>query len=221
MSEKASRRNFLRLGAVTAGALVASNATAASVCARTAPQTSGPFYPGESLFTVTNDLTRIAGRPARAAGQVIYVRGQVTNQSCEPVADANVEIWQACASGRYNNPRDPNPAPLDPNFRYWGEAYTDREGRYMFKTIVPGAYPADTDWTRPPHIHFRVSRIGHEELVTQMYFKGQSLNDRDLILGALPPSDRNGVVVEFMPSAADLEPGSLTGEFNITFRSLR
>ncbi len=72
------------------------------------------------------------------------MRGIVQDLSCRPVAGVNVEIWQACASGRYNNERDPNPAPLDPNFRYWGETFTDAAGAYEFKTILPGAYPPQT-----------------------------------------------------------------------------
>lgn len=56
---------------------------------------------------------------------------------------------------------------------------TDADGRYQFKTIKPAAYPTGVDgWFRPPHIHFdikgRVSR-----LLTQMYFPGEALNEKD------------------------------------------
>jgi len=189
MKTDSNRRQFLKLGAGTAGALALSNPITkalASSCGLTPPQTSGPFYPGESLFRPENDLTFISGHTARALGQVIYVRGKVMDRRCQPVEGANVEIWQACASGKYNNPKDPNPAPLDPNFRYWGETYTDANGEYFFKTIIPGAYPAANDWTRPPHIHFKVTRLGYRELVTQLYFKGDPLNDQDLILQQIP-----------------------------------
>lgn len=201
--------------------LVSGQASAAGMCLLTPAQTAGPFYPGEVNFTTDVDLTRIEGRKERALGQVIYVKGIVTNQRCEPVAGANVEIWQACATGRYNNKLDPNPAAIDPNFRYWGETYTAADGSYMFKTIRPGHYPADTNWMRPAHIHFRVSKIGHQELVTQMYFKGDKYNDADLILQDIPARERESAIVDFQPSVPDLEPGSLTGQFNITFRSLR
>lgn len=153
MTFETNRRRFLKLSAGSVGALALSSpvgqALAAS-CGLTPPQTPGPFYPGESQFQAENDLTRIPGRPNRAVGQVIYVKGQVVDPQCRPIAGANVEIWQACASGKYNNPKDPNPAPLDPNFRYWGETFTDSNGEYAFKTILPGAYPADADWNRPP-----------------------------------------------------------------------
>lgn len=218
---ESNRRNFLKIGATAASALLVSKRAlaAAPFCSLTPAQTSGPFYPGESKFTRENDLTQVNGK--KALGQVIYVRGRVVNQRCEPVPDANVEIWQACVTGKYNNRLDPNPAAIDPNFKYWGETFTDKNGEYMFKTIVPGQYPADVGWIRPAHIHFRIAKIGHQELVTQMYFKGDKYNDTDLILQAVPAGERPSVIVDFQPSPAGFEPGSLTGEFNITFRSLR
>lgn len=224
MNSNSERRQFLKLGAGAAGIFALSSpitkALAAS-CGLTPPQTSGPFYPGESLFHADSDLTSIPGHSARAQGQIIYVRGKVVDQYCKPVQGANVEIWQACASGKYNNQKDSNPAPLDPHFKYWAEAFTDANGEYYFKTIIPGAYPADTDWTRPPHIHFKVSCLGYKELVTQMYFKGNALNDHDLILQQIPARQRDSVVVDFQPSPMGFEPGSLTGSFDITLRSIR
>jgi protocatechuate 3,4-dioxygenase beta subunit len=222
-----NRRQFLKMGTGTfAGLLLATRATKAfaSACGITPEQTSGPFYPGESQFHSgggENDLTVIPGAKTRPLGQVVYVRGKVLNQACNPVQGALVEIWQACASGRYDNPKDTNTAPLDPNFKYWGEAYTDQNGEYSFKTIQPGAYPADVGWIRPPHVHFQVSKLGHHELITQLYFKGQSLNDVDQILLAVPAAERDSVIVDFQPSGPELEPGSLTGEFNITLQSVR
>ena len=220
---KSNRRSFLKLSATTASLLLGAPKAlaAAQSCGLTPAQTPGPFYPGETKFSKDSDLTQMEGRQARPLGQIIYIRGVVSDQRCQPVAGANVEIWQACASGRYNNDKDPNTATLDPNFKYWGETYTDGDGVYMFKTIIPGAYPADTDWIRPPHIHFKIAKLGHKELVTQMYFAGNAYNDADLILHDVPATDRPSVIVDFKPVPQDLEPGALLGEFNITFMALR
>lgn len=224
MKNQTNRRDFLKMGTSAAGAALLisplSKALAAT-CQRTPPQTAGPFYPGEKQFQTDTDLTRLPGHQERAQGQVIYVQGKVLNRSCRPIANANVEIWQACATGKYNNPRDPNPAVLDPHFKYWAETFTNEKGEYGFKTILPGAYPADMDWTRPPHIHFKVTCLGYSELVTQMYFKGNQFNDEDLILQRIPASERNSVIVDFVPSPVDLEPSSLIGNFDITLTSIR
>ncbi len=221
MKIKSNRRGFLKLGTGAAGlalSLSGASRALAAACGLTPPQTDGPFYPGEDNFHQDGDLTVIPGHSQRAIGQIVYLSGKVVDQNCEPIAGANVEIWQACASGKYNNPRDPNPAPIDPHFKYWAEAFTDAEGSYRFKTILPGAYPASADWTRPPHIHFRITHLGHHELVTQMYFKGNQYNDRDRILLSIPESERDSVIVDFRPT--DEEPGALAGTFDITLRAV-
>lgn len=214
------RRKFL-IGAAAVGASL--KAIASDVChpVFTPAQTQGPFYPGERAFGLDTDLTQVPGRPVRAKGRVIYVRGRVVDENCRPIQGANVEIWQACASGKYNAPNDPNPAPLDPNFKYWAETFTNKDGEYMFKTIIPGAYPAARDWDRPPHIHFKVSKLGHRDLVTQMYFKGEALNDSDLIIQDLPEAERQTVIVDFVPSPTGFEPNTLTGSFEIKLQRVR
>jgi protocatechuate 3,4-dioxygenase beta subunit len=217
-----NRRRFLKLtGAAAAGALMMKPAADAfaQACGLTPAQTSGPFYPGENQFSTDTDLTLIPGHQQRAEGQVIIVKGRVLDPLCNPIKGANVEIWQACHTGKYNHDQDPNPAAIDPHFRYWAEAFTNENGEYAFKTILPGAYPADTDWTRPPHIHFRITRLGYRDLVTQMYFKGNAYNDRDLILRQIPKEERNSVIVDFVPATQN--DGSLTGTFDITLRSVR
>jgi protocatechuate 3,4-dioxygenase beta subunit len=208
--KSASRRQFLRRGGLVAGGLIGSGFFArafASACGLTPPQTEGPFYP-ETEIVPENDLTG----GGRAKGEAVMITGKVTDGSCKPVADVNVEIWQACVSGRYNHSRDPNDAQLDPNFKYWGETFTNSNGEYSFQTIIPGAYPADQNWMRPPHIHFRVAKRGYRELITQMYFEGEALNDADLILQDLSPAERERVIVAF-------EGG--VGRFDIAIESVR
>lgn len=218
MIQALKRRQFLQKSIGAAGALVAARAGAAEVCAKTVAQTEGPFYPGETNILPINDLTRVEGAKTAALGQIIYVKGVVRDLNCDPVPGVNVEIWQACASGRYNHDQDPNPAPLDPHFRYWGEAFTDAHGEYIFKTILPGAYPADTDWDRPPHIHFRVAKRGYVELITQMYFKGHPLNDLDKILERIPHRMREDVIVDFRLNADEVN--TLVGQFNISIEKI-
>jgi len=222
-----SRRGLLGAGAGAAAGLIAQRlgaaAPAADACADpTAAQTPGPYYPTRQGVEEDPDLTRIKGRPGRAAGEVIYVHGKVLDEACRPVVGALVEIWQANTHGRYDHEKDAgNPRPLDPNFQSWAEMLTDAEGRFRFKTIKPGAYPADdSGWIRPPHIHFRISRRGYHELVTQMYFAGGELNAPDRILQALAPEDQKRATVAFQASPADLETGTRVGEFDITLRQV-
>jgi protocatechuate 3,4-dioxygenase, beta subunit len=220
-----SRRDLLGVGAGAAAGLLAQRLRAdtppTSACAdATAAQTTGPFYPTHDRADEDPDLTRVKGRPGRATGEVIVVQGRVLDEACRPIAGALVEIWQANTHGRYDHEKDAgNPRPLDPNFQSWAEMPTDAEGRFRFTTIKPGSYPVGDDgWIRPPHIHFRVSRRGYHELVTQMSFAGDALNDLDLIRKELAPSDQSRVTVAFEPAPAPAEPGTRLGVFDITLR---
>lgn len=207
--QKNSRRGFLQKTGLILTALTglkAADASAAEMCGVTARQPSGPFYPVVNQSDKDTDLTKVLGSSSSAIGQVVWVTGTVRDHKCAPVDGALVEIWQACASGRYNHPNDPNPAPLDPNFQYWGRAITDAHGRYSFKTIRPGAYPADQNWVRPPHIHFRVMKRGYHELITQLYFAGEALNADDRILRTLSQRDQNEAVVDFKIPPGGVEP---------------
>jgi protocatechuate 3,4-dioxygenase beta subunit len=142
----------------------------------------GPFYPITPQKDKDFDLTQVERRTGVAKGKVIWIEGTVVDTNGHGIEDASVEIWQANAAGRYRHPHDPSTAPLDPNFQGWAIVPSGKEGRFRFKTIMPGSYPAAKDWIRPPHIHFKVSKRAYVELITQMYFPGHPLNEKDLLL---------------------------------------
>ena len=70
---------------------------------------------------------------------------------------------------------------MDENVQAWAILQSGKEGRYRFKTIIPGAYPISTSRQRTPHIHFKISKKGYESLLTQMYFPNQELNEQDVL----------------------------------------
>ncbi len=164
-------------------------------------------YPVLRSVEKTADLTTIPGKPGRAAGQVIHVMGRVVNLEGQPVKGARVELWQANTHGRYLHPSDTNPAPLDPNFEGFAAQTTDAEGRYRFKTIKPGAYPANPTWMRPPHLHFDVTGKLNR-VITQMYFPGEPLNDKDLLFQNIR-ANKEGLIAKVLPPTSDVEPDSL------------
>ena len=164
----------------------------------TPQQTEGPFYPQPSieqqLFNDT-DLIRKLGKDAAAKGQPCLVEGVVKDRKGKPIAGSIVEIWQACTSGRYNHARDHrNPSPLDDRFQFWGRAVTGVDGKYRFKTIVPGKYPGRT----ARHIHFRVDAEGFRRCSTQSYFSDYGDDNlKDGIYRELDRKERELVTVEF------------------------
>lgn len=228
------RRQFLKSGLLSGaglGAIAALGSIAnakisenlASSCTSPTPvQPKGPFYPVTDQLDKDNDLTLVQGKSVPAQGQAIYISGKVLDSDCQPIEGALVEIWQACETGKYNHPNDPNTAALDPNFQYFGRSVSKADGSYLFKTIIPGAYPADTDWVRPPHVHFRVIKRGYIELITQMYFAGNKYNNDDHILQSLSKEDQNSVVIS--PKDADSDqfgPNSKLYEFSLSLKSVR
>ena len=173
----------------------------------------GPFYPLTKPLDRGSDLTRLPGKPGRAEGQIIHLMGRVLDLKGDPVAGARVEIWQANAHGRYVHESDYNPAPVDPNFEGFGVQVTDREGRYCFTTIKPYGYPTNIPgWQRPPHIHFDVTgKI--DKLVTQMYFEGDPLNEKDRILQSSWAQER--LIAKLLPPTKEVEPESLLAVWDI------
>jgi len=151
-------------------------------------------WPGPSLL----DLSRIGPDRPVASGEVIEVTGRILDAGGRPVGAAAVEIWNCNAAGRYAHVDDNNPdAPLDPNFYGFGRLMTDADGRYRLRTIRPAAYlaRADISWWRPPHIHFSILG-GGPRLVTQMYFPGDPLNEKDPIHMIVPPEQRPAAIAE-------------------------
>lgn len=182
------------------------NAGGAGSLARTPPQILGPFYPFMHKPTETGDLT--GGGQAR--GTVLYLSGRILADSGQPVAGASVEIWQANAAGRYAHPNDESGVPLDDNFQGFAVTTTDADGRYAFKTVRPAAYQAAPGRWRPAHVHFCVTSR-YERLVTQMYFKGDTWNEKDSWLNSAARKDL--LITEPAPSAKD--PGALEVTFDI------
>jgi protocatechuate 3,4-dioxygenase beta subunit len=195
-SSKYSRRSIIKASVGLAASAVPT--IAMSGPAEVTPANpEGPFYPKHEQLDKDTDLTLIEGHTERAQGQVIRVTGQVLDEEGKPVEGALVDIWQANAHGRYHHEDDPATAPEDPNFQGWGMVKTDAEGRYAFTTIKPGAYKVDESWRRPPHIHYKVSRRGFHEITTQMYFKGEALNETDRLLQSVPEDARRLLTVDF------------------------
>jgi protocatechuate 3,4-dioxygenase beta subunit len=159
----------------------------------------GPAFGRVPVGAGDADLTRQhEGEPL---GERIIVSGRVLDSDDRPVRRTLVEVWQANAAGRYVDPVDTHPAPLDPNFTGAGRCLTDDAGEFRFVTVKPGAYPwrNHTNGWRPAHIHFSV--FGPQlasRLVTQMYFPGDPLMALDPIVNSIAdPRGRELLVARF------------------------
>jgi protocatechuate 3,4-dioxygenase beta subunit len=127
--------------------------------AATIRQTEGPFFKPRS--PQRSDLTEPG-----IIGQTLEISGHVLTRGCKPVPRALIDVWQADAGGAYDNM----------GFRLRGHLFTDSEGRYRLRTIVPGSYVG-----RTRHIHVKVQPPGGRILTTQLYFPGEPGNERDFL----------------------------------------
>jgi protocatechuate 3,4-dioxygenase, beta subunit len=208
---KISRRNVV-IG-VTAGAFSLRSIAAEAQLRPTPQETFGPYFPVRIPQHHGFDLAHIPGQTGHALGQIIDLSGRVLRTDGTAVSGARIEIWQANAAGRYVNPIDKNPAPLDPNFEGVALLKSAADGRYRILTVKPGAYPDPAGGMRAPHMHFDVTSDEYR-LVTQMYFPGEPLNDKDILVSTMPARHRD-VALATCRAADSHEPDVLKFEWDI------
>jgi len=176
------RREFIRSAALgSMGGLLISQTFGAQAGGKmlTPREVEGPFYPITVQKDMDADLTQVEGKVGRAKGTIIDIFGQVFDQDGNAIEDVTIDLWQANSYGKYHHPHDNSEAPIDPHFQGWAILQSGKQGRFKFKTVMPGAYPLNAPQQRTPHIHIKISKYGYESLLTQLYFPDQPLNDKD------------------------------------------
>ncbi len=199
--KKTNRRLFIKTGLWGSALALFSGSTNASN--PTPKEIKGPFYPVVAQKDKDFDLTKVDDNTGVAKGQVVFIEGQVLDTDNNPIEDATVDIWQANAAGKYNHPLDSFDAPIDPNFQGWAIVQSGKKGVFRFKTIIPGVYPATETWDRPPHIHFKVTKKGFVEIITQMYFPGHELNAPDRLLKSKNKEEQAQMIASKVEGKAD------------------
>jgi protocatechuate 3,4-dioxygenase alpha subunit len=146
--------------------------------------TIGPFFPGD-FVAGCEDLTSFQGKQAR--GQQIVLTGRVMEEGHRPILNAIVEIWQPDANGVFRHPLDPRVHQADPGFFGWGRARTDRDGRYAFRTVMPGASQGYAGHgARWPHLNLMILAIGlTRRLVTTVFFAESPALVQDPVLACV------------------------------------
>lgn len=171
----------------------------------------GPFHvEGAPRVALGDDIS------GGARGEALFVRATVRGLDGEPVADAEVDVWQADAEGFYDVQR----AGLD---HAQGRAVlrTDAQGKLWFRGVMPVAYPIPTDgpvgrmlaatnrhpW-RPAHVHFMIKAPGHETLITHVFRDGDIYLDSDAVFGV-----RSSLIGDFVSHPPGTAPdGSVRTE---------
>ena len=160
---------------VTARA-VASGSASATASTPASATSAAPLLcaaPAQALVELTEGPYYKAGAPQRStlatsstAGTALVLSGYVVTRSCQPIANAKLDFWQADGNGSYDN--------SGYNLRGW--QLTSANGAYRLETVIPGLYPGRTE-----HIHVKVTPPNGQTYTSQLFFPGVSQNEADSI----------------------------------------
>ena len=151
----------------------------------------GPYYrPGSPM---RSNLV-----PDGYSAPVMELSGAIYNEDEVPLPDVLIESWQCDMHEVYDNTSD--------DYLFRGSQKTDANGRYTFRTMVPIPYHDGMVGWRPAHIHLRVSSPNRQDLITQIYFKGDPHISTDPPANAADAQNR---ILEFVQNAE--------GETRVTF----
>lgn len=124
-------------------------------------------------------------------GEPLFVSGVVKSTHGEPLPGAVIDIWQNDTDGYYGGMTleaaelTPGVVDLDaPKYNLRGKITTDAQGRYAYRTVLPGPERLSADDTaftemlelldivnsRPLHIHAIIAADGFSPLTHQIYF---------------------------------------------------
>ena len=123
----------------------------------TPEQTEGPFFtPGSPRRTSLSE--------PGVTGTALVLSGRVLDTRCRPIAGALIDFWQADDAGEYDNS----------GFRLRGHQFSDDDGLYRLRSVVPGLYRG-----RTRHIHVKAQPRGGPVLTSQLYFPDEPANESD------------------------------------------
>jgi protocatechuate 3,4-dioxygenase alpha subunit len=128
------------------------------------------------------------------SGERIRIEGRVFDGDGTLVPDAMLEIWQADAQGRLNDPQDKRSLP-NASFRGFGRCGTNANGEYAFDTIKPGPVPDPDGNPQAPHVLLAIFARGMLlHLYTRIYFDGEEANAADPVLAQVPADRRDTLI---------------------------
>jgi len=159
----------------------------------------GPFHvPNAPEIAHGGDMAK------DAPGIPCFVIGKVRGLGGEPIAGAELDLWQTDGEGLYEDQRNVT----EPWMR--GLYRTQPDGSYLVRTVAPISYTIPMDGTigelmnrtdishmRPAHIHFAVTAPGYHSLVTHLFQKGDEFIETDVVYGVKAP-----LIVEFQKKPA-------------------
>jgi catechol 1,2-dioxygenase len=166
----------------------------------------GPFYAAGAPRREYGDS--IAAE--RGAGEPVWAYGRVVGTDGQPIAGAELDVWQNGDDRLYAVQR-----PEAPGDHLRGRFRTRADGAFGFIAVRPVAYPIPHDgpvgrmleatgrhpW-RPAHIHMIVRAEGYRTLTTHIFDAGSDYLDSDAVFAVKPSLVREFTCDEPTPDGA-------------------
>ena len=159
-----------------AGAALLTGGTLSAACVVRPQQIEGPYFVDERLnrSDIRSDPATGRRKPGKPLTLMFLVQ-RLSDERCEPLPGAQIDLWQCDASGIYSDVEDPRFNTVGQKFLRGYQITSDR-GEVRFLTVYPGWYPG-----RAVHVHLKVrtkpSLQRSLEFTTQLYFD-DTLTDR-------------------------------------------
>jgi len=180
----------------------------------------GPFHvSGAPPLPVGGDMKRDFGGP------VLLAEGVIRDTDGNPIAGAEIDIWQTAPNGLYASQDDEQDT-----YSFHGLMTVGDDGRYAFTTVKPVEYTVPSDgpvgsilracgrhpW-RPSHLHYIVKAPGYRTLVTEIFPDDDPYLDQDTVFGV-----RDDLVMSYKEKpASDFPVGmALSGKVDAPFLSV-
>jgi hydroxyquinol 1,2-dioxygenase len=144
----------------------------------------GPFWAPDAPIRGQGDSIA-----EQSGGEPLWMHGRVVDVDGNPIADAEIDVWQNGPNQLYAI-QDPA-APRD---HLRGKFKTQSDGTYAFLAVRPTPYPIPEDgpvgamlratgrspW-RPAHIHVAVVAPGYQSLITHIFDSASDFLDSDAV----------------------------------------
>ena len=177
----------------------------------------GPFHvSGAPPLAFGGDMKR------HYPGPVVLAEGVIRDTEGNPIAGAEIDIWQTAPNGLYASQDDEQDM-----FSFHGLMTVGDDGRYAFTTVKPVEYTVPSDgpvgdilracgrhpW-RPSHLHYIVTAPGYRPLVTEVFPDDDPYLDQDTVFGV-----RSDLVMHYVEQPAEAFPEGLelSGQVNEPF----
>ena len=186
----------------------------------------GPFHIHDSP-----DFDSGANMAGGAPGTPLVLTGTVRGLDGTPIPNALVDVWQPDGEGVYEAQK-----PGQEGAYLRGVYRTDKDGRYVVRTVAPIGYTIPLDGPvgalvtrtgispyRPTHVHFDVSADGFTPVITHIFRNGVAHLDDDVVFAV-----KDRLIVDFVehkpgvaPNGERIDVPYLTANFDFVLAPAR